>query len=267
MQASNFGGTFDQLFLWIFLWNFHRKCLSTFSIPWCKKVKNDQKLKSTVGPALSIKSHSKNGQNPKEIELMIRSWLFRAGPNFLKKSSGLNFVPLQDKPGPYFPENHESGWISLEFLAVFSAFCTTDLTGPGCILRHGVVFFRHVFLSGSFQRKNFLNWNGELHVAALIRSTAVAFNALWSVFCGVCSIQAQSTNRIDSRSVKISVDMKEKSRSTDERLLAECKSSSNLTTENLLKPDPAKACCIHHANWDKLVQYLKLKVQGHTTAH
>ena len=46
MQASNFDGTFGHLFLWIFLWNFHRRCLSTFSIPWCKKVKNDQKLKS-----------------------------------------------------------------------------------------------------------------------------------------------------------------------------------------------------------------------------
>ena len=56
-QASNFGGTFDQLFLGIFSWNFHRRCLSTFSIPWCKKVKNDQKLKSR-GPALSIRHHS-----------------------------------------------------------------------------------------------------------------------------------------------------------------------------------------------------------------
>ena len=46
MQASNFGGTFDQRFLWIFSRNFHRRCLSTSSIPWCKKVKNDQKLKS-----------------------------------------------------------------------------------------------------------------------------------------------------------------------------------------------------------------------------
>ena len=55
MQASNFGGTFDQLFLWIFLWNFHRRCLSTSSIPWCKKVKNDQKLKSRGGrPALKL---------------------------------------------------------------------------------------------------------------------------------------------------------------------------------------------------------------------
>ena len=50
-QAGNFGGPFYQLFLCIFLWNFHRRCLSTFSIPWCKKVKNDQKLKSR-GPAL-----------------------------------------------------------------------------------------------------------------------------------------------------------------------------------------------------------------------
>ena len=52
MQASNFGGTFDQLFLRIFYINFHRRCLSTSSIPWCKKVKNDQKLKSRGGPAL-----------------------------------------------------------------------------------------------------------------------------------------------------------------------------------------------------------------------
>ena len=28
------------------LWNFHRRCLSTSSMPWCKKVENDQKLKS-----------------------------------------------------------------------------------------------------------------------------------------------------------------------------------------------------------------------------
>ena len=29
-----------------FLCDFHTRCLSGFSIPWCKKVKNDQKLKS-----------------------------------------------------------------------------------------------------------------------------------------------------------------------------------------------------------------------------
>ena len=39
MQASHFGGAFDQLFLWTYLCIFHRRCLSTFSIPWCKKVK------------------------------------------------------------------------------------------------------------------------------------------------------------------------------------------------------------------------------------
>ena len=52
-QVSNFGGTFDQLFLWICLWHFDRRCVSTFSIPWCKKVKNDQKLKSR-GSCLKI---------------------------------------------------------------------------------------------------------------------------------------------------------------------------------------------------------------------
>ena len=51
LQASNFSGSFDQLFLWILLWNFHRRCLSTSSIPWCKKVKNGQKLQSRGGGA------------------------------------------------------------------------------------------------------------------------------------------------------------------------------------------------------------------------
>ena len=54
MQASNFGGTFDQLFLWIFLWNFHKRCLSTSAIPWCKKVKNDQKPKSRGGGGVQL---------------------------------------------------------------------------------------------------------------------------------------------------------------------------------------------------------------------
>ena len=52
-MQGNFGGIFDQLFLRFFLQNFHRRCLSPFSIPWCKKVKNDQKLKSKGGPALN----------------------------------------------------------------------------------------------------------------------------------------------------------------------------------------------------------------------
>ena len=61
MQASNFGSAFDQLFLRIFLWNFHRKCLSTSSIPWRKKGKNDQNsnqgrscLKGQVHPKMRI---------------------------------------------------------------------------------------------------------------------------------------------------------------------------------------------------------------------
>ena len=47
-QASNFGGTFDQPFLWICLCGFHRRCQSNFSLPWCKKVKNDQKTQTKV---------------------------------------------------------------------------------------------------------------------------------------------------------------------------------------------------------------------------
>ena len=58
MQASNFGGTFDQFFLWIFLLNYHRRFISTSSIPWCKKVKNDQKLK-TRGSCLKCWKYQK----------------------------------------------------------------------------------------------------------------------------------------------------------------------------------------------------------------
>ena len=71
MQASNFGGTFDQLFLRILLYNFHRRCLSTCSIPWCKKVENDQKLKSRGGPALKPRA-----KNLKELDfLKKKEWL------------------------------------------------------------------------------------------------------------------------------------------------------------------------------------------------
>ena len=47
MQVSNFGGTFDQLFLWIFM-QFHTKCpkISTRS---CKKVKRDQNSSRGAG--------------------------------------------------------------------------------------------------------------------------------------------------------------------------------------------------------------------------
>ena len=54
MQASNFGGIFDQPFLWIFLWNFHRRCASTSSIWRSKKVKNDLKLKSRGSGLINI---------------------------------------------------------------------------------------------------------------------------------------------------------------------------------------------------------------------
>ena len=54
MQASNFGGTFDQLFLWIFLWNFHRMPLNFFYTT-VQKSQKWRKPKSR-GPALIRRS-------------------------------------------------------------------------------------------------------------------------------------------------------------------------------------------------------------------
>ena len=45
-QASNFGGTFDQLFLWIFFMRFSQKMPLYFFYTMAQKVKNGQKLKS-----------------------------------------------------------------------------------------------------------------------------------------------------------------------------------------------------------------------------
>ena len=56
IQASNFGDTFDQLFLGVFLCGFHSRCLFT-SIPWCKKVKYDLKPKSREGVKSSSAGH------------------------------------------------------------------------------------------------------------------------------------------------------------------------------------------------------------------
>ena len=55
MQASNFGGTFDQLFLRIFYKIFTEDASLPLLYHGAKKVKNDQKLKSRGGPALSFK--------------------------------------------------------------------------------------------------------------------------------------------------------------------------------------------------------------------
>ena len=46
MQAGNSVADLANFSFEFFLRKFHRKCLSTFSLPWCKKVENDQKLKS-----------------------------------------------------------------------------------------------------------------------------------------------------------------------------------------------------------------------------
>ena len=77
IQASKFGGTFDQLFFWKFLCNVHTRCPSTFSIPWCKKVKFDQNLKINQG-VLPFKGKSFR---------VWRNWLWLQA-NKQRKSSG-----------------------------------------------------------------------------------------------------------------------------------------------------------------------------------
>ena len=44
-------------FLSNFVMKFYRRCLSTSSIPWCKKVENDQKLKSKGTPLIWVFGH------------------------------------------------------------------------------------------------------------------------------------------------------------------------------------------------------------------
>ena len=80
MQASNFGGTFDQPFLCICWWNFHRRRLSTCSISWCKKSKMTQKS-NQGGPALKKKRKANEvlrlsiGNRKKGGEVVKGYWL------------------------------------------------------------------------------------------------------------------------------------------------------------------------------------------------
>ena len=55
MQASNFGGTFDQLFLWICLCNFHTRCPSIFLYLGAKSKKMTKNSNQGVGSCLNPK--------------------------------------------------------------------------------------------------------------------------------------------------------------------------------------------------------------------
>ena len=141
MQVSNFGGTFDQLFLWSFLWNFHRRCISTFSIPWCKKVKNDQKLKSRGGPALRWPTALKMAKNWK-FEFLPQTYLklFLTTPS-LSSEIKMKIILFVLELGPFlfahsFKESHcRSCEISLYLLC--SHFCPRE---PKTV-EFGLVFF------------------------------------------------------------------------------------------------------------------------------
>ena len=91
MQGGNFGGTFDQLFLWIFLWNFQRRCLSTSSIPWCKKVKNDQKLKSR-GSCLKSKTKRKHKT---VLGAFKKTWFSKYAESIQSKNRALSVTPYR----------------------------------------------------------------------------------------------------------------------------------------------------------------------------
>ena len=99
MQASNFGGTFDLLFLRMFYKNFHRSCLSSSSIPWCKKVKNDQKLKSRGGGVLPTDwngSHTSVSLSIVIQHVAQRFWLLTTAPLPVFFSLHLLFFPCQE---------------------------------------------------------------------------------------------------------------------------------------------------------------------------
>ena len=74
MQASNFGGTFYQLFLRIVLQNFHKRCLSTSSIPWCKKSQKWPKTQIKGGGCyLEASKKKKKEEGKKSMEDLAAS--------------------------------------------------------------------------------------------------------------------------------------------------------------------------------------------------
>ena len=65
MQATNFGGTFDKLFLWIFSWNFHRRCLSSSEATFVAM--------NMMNKCAKFHKDSPSGQTPE------RDWIFGDG--------------------------------------------------------------------------------------------------------------------------------------------------------------------------------------------
>ena len=91
MQASNFGGTFDQLFLWNFFMKFSQKMPLCFFYTMVQKVKNDQKLKSR-GPALNKNTRGKGV----EVQGKLKS-LPAVGRHTVNDSS----VDRKKRPAPW----------------------------------------------------------------------------------------------------------------------------------------------------------------------
>ena len=63
MQVSNFGGPFDQLFLWMFLWNLYRRCQQLIHAP-----NTLPSLSKHLFPLLSSRS-TRNRRKPFQIAL------------------------------------------------------------------------------------------------------------------------------------------------------------------------------------------------------
>ena len=73
------------------LCNFHARCPSTFCIPWCKKVKNDQKLKPKVS---CFKSFHKDGFT--QGHHLPRVTVYKNKKNAKKAESGRRAVKVAE---------------------------------------------------------------------------------------------------------------------------------------------------------------------------
>ena len=147
MQASNFGGTFDQLFLWVFFMKLSQKMPLYFFYTMVQKSQNDQKLKSRGGgsceeeslPSIVVVRHSygkKTHQKRRTALKLGKKIIFWTIDASIKRKKEDWKVQIKNSSAKTFATFYLSFWPKMPTTAWFSIYC--NFTNFRCSFIFGI---------------------------------------------------------------------------------------------------------------------------------